>query len=216
MGMGRLTRHMLPPGPILSLALIGVMVLSALLYYRAVKIQRFLEPALALSQPRNQLSERLNVLLRREFGDTAGVRGMSFGMGAVIAEARLFFDEDEDTKKSAGEVLQKLNRVFYKALQDERTRLHIAVVLVGADYRIGPAAGDTKDARERAQHRAELVMDRMLSADPRLISAFGTYFIAAAIPAGSQEAKGDRLEFRIIPSEMLHVEVLMKLNKYVR
>lgn len=216
MGMGRLTKNMLPPGPILSLTLIGVMVLSAILYYRAVKIQRFLEPALALSQPRNQLSERFNVLLRREFGDTAGVRGMSFGMGAVIAEARLFFDEDEVTKKSADEMLQKLNRVFYEALQDERTRLHIAAVLVGADYRVGPAAGDTKGARERAQHRAEMLMDRLLSADPRLTGSFGTYFIASAIPSESRDARGDRLEFRIIPSEMLHVEVLMRLNKYIQ
>lgn len=216
MGLSRLTKYVLPPGPVLSLTLIGVMVLSALLYYRAVKIQRFLEPALALSQPRNQLSESFNVLLRREFGAAASIQGMSFGMGAVIAEAALLIDEKGALKESAGDVLLRLNRIFYKALQDEHTRSHIAVVLVGADYRVGPDGGENKEARQRAQRRAELAMDRMLSADPRLINEFGSFFIAAAIPTERKTPQADRLEFRIIPSEMLHVEVLLRLNKYIQ
>jgi len=44
-------RRLPSSGPVISLLLIGLVLLNALLYYRSVKIQRFLEPALALSQP---------------------------------------------------------------------------------------------------------------------------------------------------------------------
>ena len=56
--------NVVPPGPLLSLLLIGLVLLSGLLYYRAVRIQRFMEPALALSQPRNDFSEAIEQNLR--------------------------------------------------------------------------------------------------------------------------------------------------------
>ena len=49
MRIGRFIRTIAPAGPLLSLALIGVMLLSAVLYYRAVRIQRFLEPSVAVT-----------------------------------------------------------------------------------------------------------------------------------------------------------------------
>jgi len=63
-----INKFILPPGPILILTLIGLLLLSALLYYRAVKIQRFLEPVLAITQPRIAFSKNIYNLLLREFG----------------------------------------------------------------------------------------------------------------------------------------------------
>ena len=63
-----LWKYVPPAGPVLSLLLIGLVVLSALLYYRAVKIQRFLEPALALSQPRNEFTKNISQNFQREIG----------------------------------------------------------------------------------------------------------------------------------------------------
>jgi hypothetical protein len=61
-------RRFFPPGPVLSLSLIGLMLLGGLLYSKAVKAQRFLEPVLAITQPNITFSENLSRLLLAEFG----------------------------------------------------------------------------------------------------------------------------------------------------
>jgi len=73
-------KFILPPGPILSLALIGLLILSAILYYQAVKIQRFLEPALAVSQPKMKFTQNMNNLLTKEFAKK-GDRGRQIKVG---------------------------------------------------------------------------------------------------------------------------------------
>ncbi|MDA8077551.1 MAG: hypothetical protein M0Z79_01305 [Nitrospiraceae bacterium] len=208
-------KYMLPPGPVLSLILVGIMVLSALLYYRAVKIQRFLEPALALAQPRSELAEQLNSLLIKEFGPS-GTGGVTFAMGAVVADSSLFFDRQDRLRESVHETVRKLNVVFLSALLDEYTRSHVGVILVGSGYEPDPDIVKNRTIRQQAQHRAEMVMDQLLSSDARLAREFGTFFVAAAIPASMPGKGTDRIEFRIIPSEMLHVEVLQRLTKYAQ
>ncbi len=64
-----LLKYIPPAGPILNLTLIGLVLLSALLYYRAIKIQRFLEPALAISQPRNEFAKNVRLRFQKEFGE---------------------------------------------------------------------------------------------------------------------------------------------------
>src|SRR5512143_2212095 len=61
---GSLWKYAPPPGPVISLLLIGLVLLSSLLYYRSVKIQRFLEPALALSQPRNEFAKHIRQIIQ--------------------------------------------------------------------------------------------------------------------------------------------------------
>ncbi len=208
-------KYILPPGPVLSLILVGIMVLSALLYYRAVKIQRFLEPALALSQPRTELAEQLNSLMAKEFGPS-GAGGITYAMGAVVAAPSVFFDDQDWLSASGEETVRKLNTVFLASLRDEYTRSHVGVILVGSGYEPDPDIPRNKVIRQQAQHRAEVVMDRMLSSDTRLAREFGTFFVAAAVPASVPGKGSDRIEFRIIPSEMLHVEVLQRLTKYAQ
>src|SRR5512134_829109 len=82
-------RRLIPPlGPIFSLALIGLLLLSAILYYRAVKIQRFLEPALAISEPRMKFTQGIRNLLIREFSHTE-LKGIKFRAGSIIVDESL-------------------------------------------------------------------------------------------------------------------------------
>ena len=87
-----LGKFILPAGPLLSLLLIGLVLLSALLYYRAIKIQRFLEPALALSQPRNEFAKNIKVIFQGEFG-TSPVRGFKIKGSSIFMDKALLFSQ---------------------------------------------------------------------------------------------------------------------------
>jgi hypothetical protein len=50
--------------------------------------------------------------------------------------------------------------------------------------------------------------------EPELGIRYSPYFVSAAQPTNPQEKKSEEVEFRIVPSEFLHIEVLEKLEKY--
>lgn len=115
-------------GPILSLTLIGILVLSALLYYRAVKIQRFLEPALAITEPRIKFNQEINNLLIKEFGTTA--QGITFRRGSIFVDQALLYDIPHHEKGAKPVMLDKLSRVFLSALSSPDISSHISLILI--------------------------------------------------------------------------------------
>ena len=52
--------------------------------------------------------------------------------------------------------------------------------------------------------------------EPGLGKTYATYFAAAVRPMNPREGNIGVVEFRIVPSEYLHIEVLEKLEKYSR
>ncbi len=210
---GRSPKTFVPPaGPILSLTLIGLVLLSALIYYRAVKIQRFLEPALALSQPRNEFSESINRIVQKEFG-TGPIRGLEVRSSSLIIEKALLFSRDGTLRASAQDVMKRLGRVLLSLLEDKRTRADISLILISAGYPSGRQGPEVAE-RMKAQRMLGLVQDSLFRAEPELGRAYGTYFAVAARPAPPREGYLALMELRIIPSELLHMEVLQKLEKY--
>lgn len=210
-----LKKLVIPPGPILSLTLIGVMLLSGLLYYRAVKVQRFLEPALAFSQPRNEFTDVINTLLGKEL-DQTGIQGVRFMMGSIIVDRRELFNEASGMSESAPLLMNRLGNVFLSALNDQRTRSRFGLILIVTRFQGGSDPGGNKKLRLQMQAGAETVLQSLFRAAPELEKEYASYFAAAAIPAGPAGRGVDRIEFRIIPSEQLHIEVLQRLQKYVR
>lgn len=203
----------LPPGPILSLTLIGLVLLSALLYYRAVKIQRFLEPALAISQPRYEFTRSINVTFQKEFG-AESVRGLTVRMSSIVIHRSLLFSQDDALTPSAKEVLQKLARIFLTLLEDDHTRNNIRFVLVSARYPAGSTRQANAAERMRVQRMVGLIKDSLFQAESELRRRYRTYFAAAALQAYPQEGGSDVIEIRIVPSELLHIEVFKRLEKY--
>jgi hypothetical protein len=204
-----------PAGPVLSLLLIGLVLLSGLLYYRAVKIQRFLEPALALSQPRYEFSSSISQRFEREFGSKS-VRGLKVRSTSLFIEKALLFSSDRSLDAPAQIALQKLARIFLSLMQDDHTRSDISLVLIIVRY---PSYGVREaDARERmkAQQMAGFIQDSLFHAEPELGGKYGNYFSASALPANPHEGSHELIELRIVPSEFLHIEALEKLEKYSR
>jgi hypothetical protein len=209
-----LKRLMPQQGPLFVLTLIGILLLTAVLYYRAIKVQRFLEPALAISQPRNEFAQNINKLLSKEFGNnTIEIR---FMMGSILIEESVLFAGNDRIKGSAPKILKKLSNVFISALDDENMRSYISNILIIAYFPLSSDSGSNNMMRTEMQHRAELILDSMYKAEPKLKKDYGTYFAATAMPVAAPEGETGWIMFRIIPSELVHIEVLQRLHKYIR
>jgi hypothetical protein len=200
-------------GPVLSLLLIGLVLLSALLYYRAVKIQRFLEPALALSQPRNEFSKSIKVIFQKEFG-AESVKGLKVRGSSILIEKSFLFSRDGALKASAQTDLQKLARIFFLLMDDEQTRSEISIVLIISRFPSSDTWLRYAAERMQAQRTVGFIQDALFFAEPQLGIRYGTSFVAAAQPTSPLEGNRELIEIRIIPSEILHIRVLEKLEKY--
>lgn len=202
-------------GPVLILLLIGLVLLSALLYYRAVKIQRFLEPALALSQPRNEFTKRIHQLVRREFGERP-VRGLEVRTSSIFLHRSLLFSANGKPTAQGERVLKKLARLFLGLMKEEQARAEIALVLINARFTSYGAQGADAAERLRAQLMVGLIQDALFGMEPELGVRYSTLFAAVVQPVDPHAGSREVLEFRIVPSEFLHIEVLERLNKYAQ
>lgn len=208
-----LWKYMPPAGPVLSLTLIGLVLLSALLYYRAVKIQRYLEPALAMSQPRNEFTKNIKKTFEREFG-AESIKGLKIRPSSIVMEPSLLFNGGGALKASARVEVRKLARFFLSLMQESHTRSDISLVLIIARFPSHGARGGDVAERMKAQRMVGLIQDALFQAEPELGRRYPAYFAATAQPTTPHEQTGEEMEFRIVPSEMQHVEALQKLVKY--
>lgn len=209
-----LWKYVPPAGPVLSLLLIGLVLLSALLYYRAVKIQRYLEPALAISQPRNEFSKNINGSVQKEFGEEP-IIGLAVKTSSILVLRSLIFSTDGTALTPSGRVMvKKLAHIFLSLMKNDHMRADISLVLVSARFPLRGTPGSMNAGRKKVQHMVGMVQDALFEAEPELRAVYGPYFVVAAQPAPLRERESDVLEFRIVPSELLHIEVLQKLMKY--
>jgi len=207
-------RNCVPPaGPVISVLLIGLVLLSALLYYRSVKIQRFLEPALALSQPRNEFSKHIGRRFEEIFGSRA-VEGIRIKTGTIIVKRSLLLTKKGTLTPAGQQVFKKLGRLFLALLQDERLRSEINHILIIARFPNDGMKNETLTERLDVQLAAAFVQEKLLRTEPELARSFAPYFSSGAQAMNPQEGSADRVDFLIVPSEYLHIEVLEKLEKY--
>jgi hypothetical protein len=205
-------KFILMPGQLLGLTLIGLMLVSALVYYKAVKLQRYLEPTLAIAQPRITFAKNLGALIEKEFG-AKNVRGVAYTASSIFVDDALLFHNIPNKKIPDREFIQRLSRIFLSLLQDPRMRTQFDLVLVSTSLPVSPHPNMNKRRRTEMQRKAELILYLLYNAEPALEREYGIYFAAAAVPAGPLK-RGNWVEFRIIPSEHLHIEMVKSLEKY--
>jgi hypothetical protein len=208
-----LWKYMPPAGPILSLLLIGLILLSGLLYYRAVRIQRYLEPALAISRPRNEFSRNISQSVQKEFG-AEQVNGLVVRTSSILVHKSLLFSEDGSLKPSGRIVQKKLASIFLSFMRDDHMRAQISLMLIGSRFPVNRTGEPNNAARAKAERMVGLMQDALFQAEPELEKLYGSYFVSAVQPVPALGGGSDTLEFRIVPSELLHIEVLQRLMKY--
>jgi hypothetical protein len=199
-------------GPILSLTLIGILVLSALLYYRSVKIQRFLEPALAITEPRIKFNQEINNLLIKEFGTAS--KGITFRRGSIFVDRSLLFAVPHHKEGPKPLILNKLSRVFLSALSNPDISSHISLILININLPLTTDPNLNKGLRFEVQKMTSYILNALYATEPVLEKQYGKYFAVTAISVGGPVTEPNLIEFRMIPTERLHIQVLEKLEQY--
>jgi hypothetical protein len=209
-------KKLIPPlGPLFSLTLVGLLLLSAILYYRAVKIQRFLEPALAISEPRMRFNQNIRGLLAREFSP-GQMKGVKFRAGTILVDQSLIFEPTHSEGGTKGPaILRKLSRVFLSALENPEISKNISLILITERFPLSKDMIRNRQARFAVQDSAVLILNSLFAAEPKLEKKYTAFFTATAIPAVEPPGDGgNAVEFRIVPTERLHIEVLERLERY--
>ncbi len=200
------------PGHMLGLILMGVLLLSALLYYREVKVQRYLEPSLAIAQPRIEFNRRIRQVIEKEFGSARPV-GLIFSANSIFVEDALIFRDPAKREVPDPAFMARLSQVFLSILGDPEMRLQFDLILIGTSLPLSPHVQMNRIKRFEMQHIAESIMDALYNAEPEIEKNYKNYFASTAIPV--LRTKSDKwVEFRIIPNEHLHTEMIKSLEKY--
>jgi len=195
--------------PIIMLTLIGLMLTGALLYYRAVNLQRFLEPALAVLEPRTRLASRLGHLASEEFG-------VDYASKVVVRSSRIMVHK---SLFSSNEyhimplVISPLTRVMHRMFEDPWMAANVELIMVKTSVPLSISPEDRKEALARMRQQSETVLNAILGTDPYLASGYSDKFAATAVFSRSNDS-ADWVIMDIIPSERLHIEVLERLGKY--
>ena len=211
MGIDRLKKFILPSGPILVLTLIGLMFSSALLYYKAVRAQRYLEPSLSIAQPRVAFIQDLRSLLVKEFGKEK-MEGIALARNSIFVEGSLIFPDPVHSKVIDGRFLKKLSQVFLSMLEDQDMRSQFDIVLVTTRLKISPSLDVTAKRRSERQYIADSIINSLFKVEPELLQHYSTFTATAIL---IQPSLNDTwVEFRIIPNEHLHIELMKSLKKY--
>lgn len=205
-------RFFLMPGQLLSMSLIGLLLVSASVYYKAVKLQRYLEPTLAIAQPRIAFARNLGILIEKEFG-SKNVKGVAYSASSIFVDTTLLFQDTPDRTILDAEFVRRLSGIFLSILQNPEMRNHFDLILVSTSLPVSPYQRMNQRQRNELQRRAELILYSLYTVEPTLEKEFGIYFAAAAVPAVPLKG-GNWVEFRIIPSEHLHIKMIMSLEKY--
>jgi hypothetical protein len=180
-----------------------------------VKIQRFLEPALALAVPRSEFSHQVMDTMAAVFGSPA-INGVNFRTTSIQLADQLIFSPEGIIHPRGRVVLKKTALAFRSVLQDERTRPDIGFVMLIVRYPGGLSEAAARRARDAGQDKAWKILDAMFAEEPDLGRDFGYIFSAVTAPGTARTAGRDDIEFRIVPSERMHIEFLQKLEKYTK
>jgi hypothetical protein len=184
---------------------------SALLYYKAVRAQRYLEPSLSIAQPRIDFMQDISRLLVKEFG-TEDIKGIILASNSIFVDGSLIFSDPFHRKAIDSLFIKKLSRVFLSMLQDQDMRFQFNLILVSTRFNVSPSMDMTRKKRTKRQHIAESILDSLYQLEPDLSKHVGT-FTATTIPVQPNQ-QDNWVEFRIVPNEHLHIELMKSLDKY--
>jgi hypothetical protein len=209
-----LKKYLLPPGVILSVTLVGLILLGAMLYSRADRAQRFLEPALAISQPRSQFAIRFSELVERELDPRTAQQVLLMGNVLKVKKSSLF-PEDFHTGDTTP-LLVSIGRIFHSMLEDPQMSPYVNMILIVTRV---PQSGDhavNMERRHEALESTEKILNALFAVNPKLEEGHSINFACTARVGGTSEGGEDIIEFQIIPSERPHIDLLQKLEKYIR
>lgn len=202
-------RKLVPVEPVVILTLIGMILTGALLYYRSVNFQRFLEPSLAVLEPRTIFASRLSKITSEEIaGEPAGM--VVVKRTSIMLHKSLFTQVSDQGLPS---VIPKLSRALLKLLSDDWMAANIEMIIVKTSFPLEAAKSDDFTIQNQMREQSDMVLKAVLGTEPALAARFADRFASTAVYSRVQ-GSSDWITLAIIPSERLHIEVLERLGKY--
>lgn len=202
-------RKLIPAEPVIILTLIGLMLTGAVLYYRSANLQRFLEPALAVLEPRTRLASRLGDLASEELG-------IEYAQKLVVRSSSIMVHKSlftSDAHHNVPVVIRRLSKMMLRLFEDPWMAANVEMIMVKTSVPINIPTEDRANALAKMRKQSEAVLNAILGTDPLLAAGYSDKFAATTVYSRNNE-KADWVTMDIIPSERLHVEVLERLGKY--
>jgi hypothetical protein len=201
-----------PVDQIIGITLIGLLLLSALIYYKSVKAQRYLEPSLAILEPQVAFAQKISDLINEEFGSKQNT-GIVFTATSILIDDRLIFTDPYNKESVKPDFVRKLGNILMAMLGDIQMRLHFELILISTRLPISPHHILNKQKQIEKQNNAELVLNALYKVSPGLKNNYALYFTSSVIPVRPEQNE-NWIEFRFIPSEHLHIDMIKSLKKY--
>jgi hypothetical protein len=150
-------------------------------------------------------------LLEKEFGPKK-IRGVILGTDSIFVNDLLIFTDPVIRDATNPVFLKKLSQLFLSMLQDQEMRPHLDLILVSTRFHVSPRPEVNRKRRIHEQNIARSIMESMYQVEPSLTRYYGI-FAATALPVPRNKNK-HWVEFRIIRSEHMHIELMKSLKKY--
>lgn len=202
-------RNLISAEPVVILVLIGLMLIGALLYYRAVNLQRFLEPALAVLEPRSMLSLRMKELASEELGP-------EYAQSVIVRSSGLMLHKSLFSSPQHSGIpvfVKRLSDMMRRLFEDPWMSSNVEMIMVRASVPLDMPIEVRNELTERMRKYSETLLKAILGLNPGLAEGYSDKF-AATVVLNRKSEEADWIALDIIPSERLHVEMLERLGKY--
>ncbi|HSB33222.1 MAG TPA: hypothetical protein VLG39_02080, partial [Nitrospirota bacterium] len=101
-------------------------------------------------------------------------------------------------------------------MKEEHLRSEISLILVIGHVPSSRVREATAIEKMHVTSMVGFIQDALFKLEPELERGYAPYFASAVRSMDPRQGNTAVVEFRIIPSEYLHIEVLEKLEKYSR
>ena len=211
MGSAKLTRFLPPLRVVMTLALMSLLLLSLVVYYRATRIQRFSELALAIYQPQNDFSQKMIGPFIKLFNEKK-ISTIRHTSNSLFIDESLLVMVAQNNKDNQPTIVRDLGKIFHAILQDPELRSNIELILVSTIGPVSPGMSLSTKNHRTLQVKSESVLRSLFMAEPELEQKYSSFFASTVISATDVERDQYLVEFRFIPNDRLYLKYLQRVQ----
>ena len=211
MDFAKLTRFIPRLRVILTLALMSLLLLSSVIYYRAVKIQRFSELAFAIYQPQNAFSQKMIGPFIKLF-DKKKISSIRFTANSLCIDESLLMNLAPNSKDAQPTIMKDLGKIFHAILQDPELRSNIELIIDSTIGTVSPGMSLSIKNYRTLQAKSESVLRSLFMAEPELEQQYSSFFASTVISTTDAERHQCVVEFQFIPNDRLYIEYLQRVQ----
>lgn len=211
MGSAKLTRFLPPLRVVMTLALMSLLLLSLIVYYRAVRIQKFSELTLAIYQPQKEFRQKTLGPFIKLF-DKKKLSSIAFTDNSFCLEEPLLLMDEPNGKNTQPTITGDLGKTFHAILQDNELRSNIELILVSTIEPLSPSMSLSNKNFRSQQEKSDSVLRSLLEAEPELKQKYSSFFASMAVSTADVERDQCLIEFRFIPNNRLYTNYLQRVK----